>query len=192
MKYPDYGLLPELDTSQWFNTSESLTLDALKGKVVVIYAFQMLCPGCVSHGLPLMRKLDAFYQNSELQVIGLHTVFEHHSAMEPVSLQAFLHEYRIRFPVAVDRPGSSGPVPTTMAAYSLQGTPSYLVLDRQGHLRLKHFGALDELQLGDLIAGLLAEPVVCEQSATDTDKPAVSVDDAQGELPVCDEHGCSI
>jgi hypothetical protein len=47
-----------------------------------------------------------------LAVIGLHTVFEHHSAMQEDSLRAFLHEYKVQFPVAIDKPGIAGdPMP---------------------------------------------------------------------------------
>jgi len=41
---------PPLQVAQWFNTPAPLSLEALRGKVVVLEAFQMLCPGCVSHG----------------------------------------------------------------------------------------------------------------------------------------------
>lgn len=43
---------PELDVIQWFNTEEPPTLAGLRGRVVVLHAFQMLCPGCVRSGLP--------------------------------------------------------------------------------------------------------------------------------------------
>ena len=46
---------PPLEAARWFNTVEPLTLDLLRGRIVVIEAFQMLCPGCVSHGLPQAR-----------------------------------------------------------------------------------------------------------------------------------------
>jgi hypothetical protein len=86
---------PELVTSQWFNSPEPLTLASLKGKVVLIHAFQMLCPGCVAHGTPQAEKARRIFKGSDLQVIGLHTVFEHHEAMTPISLKAFIHEYRL-------------------------------------------------------------------------------------------------
>jgi hypothetical protein len=34
---------PAWSTSRWFNTSEPLTLDTLRGRVVLLHAFQMLC-----------------------------------------------------------------------------------------------------------------------------------------------------
>ena len=95
---------PELQVAQWFNAPAPITLSALRGKVVAIEAFQMLCPGCVSHGLPQAQKLRKIFPEEHLVVLGLHTVFEHHAAMTPVALQAFLHEYRIGFPVGVDMP----------------------------------------------------------------------------------------
>jgi thiol-disulfide isomerase/thioredoxin len=147
---------PPLDVSEWFNTPAPLSLDALRGKVVVVEAFQMLCPGCVSHGLPQAQKLRKIFPEEHLVVLGLHTVFEHHAAMSPVSLRAFLHEYRIRFPVGVDTAGSSA-LPRTMEAWGLRGTPSLVLIDRAGNLRARHLGAVHDLQIGAEIATLCAE-----------------------------------
>lgn len=147
---------PELQVSQWFNTDKDITLASLRGRVVVLEAFQMLCPGCVSHGLPLARKVQQTFSRQDVAVIGLHSVFEHKDAMTPVSLAAFLHEYRITFPVGVDAPGS-GTLPRTMAAFKMRGTPSLLLFDRTGTLRAHHFGKVSELALGAEIGTLLAE-----------------------------------
>lgn len=146
----------ELTVSQWFNTDQDITLASLRGQVVVIEAFQMLCPGCVLHGLPLAQKVERTFASEAVSVLGLHTVFEHHAAMTPVSLAAFLHEYRITFPVGVDSAGAE-PVPKTMEAFKLRGTPSMLVIDKAGALRGHHFGEVNEMQLGAEIAMLLAE-----------------------------------
>jgi peroxiredoxin len=152
--------LLEIDAAEWLNTPEPLSLAALRGKVVVIEAFQMLCPGCVSHGLPQAQAIRRIFPESEVAVIGLHSVFEHHAAMTPTALRAFLHEYRITFPVAVDHPGENGPLPRTMEALRLQGTPSLLLFDRRGALRAHHFGQVHDLVIGAEIATLLAEPAV--------------------------------
>lgn len=58
MERPDDTALrpaPEWSVSQWFNTDGNPTLAGLRGRVVMIEAFQMLCPGCVAHGLPLAQ-----------------------------------------------------------------------------------------------------------------------------------------
>jgi hypothetical protein len=91
-------------------------------------------------------------------VIGLHTVFEHHAAMTPTSLEAFLHEYRITFPVGVDAHEEGKAVPVTMARYGLCGTPSLVLIDRAGLIRFRGFGHEPDLALGARIAQLIAQP----------------------------------
>lgn len=129
---------PAIDAACWFNTDTPLNLDALRGRVVVIEAFQMLCPGCVSHGLPQASRIRETFGHGDVVVLGLHSVFEHHEAQSPTSLEAFLHEYRIAFPVAVDAPGESGGMPVTMARYGMQGTPTLVLIGRNGHRRAQH------------------------------------------------------
>jgi peroxiredoxin len=150
---------PPWTTREWFNTRDAVQLADLRGKVVVLHAFQMLCPACVRHGLPQAQLVHAHFALQDVAVIGLHTVFEHHAAMTPVSLQAFLHEYRIGFPVGVDAPSADArnPIPVTMQAYGMQGTPSLVLIDRNGHLRHHAFGAVDDLALGAAIATLILE-----------------------------------
>ena len=156
-RLPVMGPAPEWDVSEWLGPEPpSLTVAGLRGRVVVIEAFQMLCPGCVSHGLPLARKVHSVL-GDEVVVLGLHTVFEHHEAMTPVSLKAFLHEYRITFPVGVDRAQGRG-TPVTMQRYGLQGTPSMIIIDKSGQLRTVAFGQVDEVSLGVQWGLLLAEP----------------------------------
>ncbi|HWL31145.1 MAG TPA: TlpA disulfide reductase family protein [Xanthobacteraceae bacterium] len=147
---------PELVVDRWFNTPQPLTLAALRGRVVLLHAFQMLCPGCVATGTPQAEKAHRIFGPSDLQVIGLHTVFEHHAAMTPVALEAFIHEYRLTFPIAVDRPGDPGPIPMTMAAYQMQGTPTAIIIGRDGRIAFQGFGAEDDMALGARIAAALA------------------------------------
>jgi peroxiredoxin len=152
---------PPWTTREWFGIDSAVQLTDLRGKVVVLHAFQMLCPACVHHGLPQAQRIHATFAAQDVAVIGLHTVFEHHTAMTPVSLQAFVHEYRIRFPVGVDAPSidAHNPIPVTMQAYGMQGTPSLMLIDRKGRLRQHTFGAVEDLALGAAIATLIAEGV---------------------------------
>lgn len=147
----------ELDVSEWAN-SDPVDLAELRGRLVVIETFQMLCPGCISHGLPQAQRVRQTFPVSDLVVLGLHTVFEHHDVMGPDALRVFLSEYRINFPVAVDRPSLDGHIPVTMARYQLRGTPSTLIIDRRGRLRHSIFGAADDLVLGALLGELAGEP----------------------------------
>ena len=52
---------PAWSTSAWFNTDGALQLADLRDKVVVLHAFQMLCPACVHHGLPQAQRIRAAF-----------------------------------------------------------------------------------------------------------------------------------
>jgi hypothetical protein len=145
---------PDWQVSEWLN-SKPLTLGGLRGRVVVLHAFQMLCPGCVSHGLPQAMRIRAAFPRDEVVVVGLHTVFEHHEVMTPAALRAFVHEYRLNIPIGVDAPGPDGGMPQTMRAYALRGTPSLILIDREGHWVDNLFGRPDDLSVGAAIARLM-------------------------------------
>lgn len=157
---------PSLAVAQWFNTDQDLTLESLRGEVIVMEAFQMLCPGCVSHGIPQAQRIQQTF-GEDVTVLGLHTVFEHHAAMTPVSLEVFLHEYRITFPVGVDEHQPGVDTPVTMSRYQLRGTPSLVVTDRKGLVRASTFGQQSDLALGALLGQLLDEPIAPEHCDPD-------------------------
>ncbi|QPI53357.1 redoxin family protein [Massilia antarctica] len=147
---------PEFQVVAWLNAPVPVSLAGLRGKVVAAYAFQMLCPGCVSHAIPQAKHVRQIFAREDVEVLGLHTVFEHHAAMGSAALEAFIHEYRIDFPVGIDQPSGQGPLPLTMQAYQLRGTPTLLLFDRQGVLRHTLLGAVHDMQVGALIAQLAA------------------------------------
>lgn len=159
---------PAFAVSRWFNTPEPLKLDKLRGRIVVLHAFQMLCPGCVAHGTPQAEKLHRLLRgNDDVVVIGLHTVFEHHAAMTPVSLEAFIHEYRLTMPIGVDQAGDGTPIPVTMQRFCMRGTPTTIIIDRAGRIRHHEFGQNDDLALGLRIGALLSEPKIRADVASD-------------------------
>lgn len=169
---------PPLQVGHWLNTPQPMTLADLRGRVIALHAFQMLCPGCVAHGLPQATRMHEHFAAEQVAVIGLHTVFEHHGVMQPpAALRAFIHEYRLAFPIAIDLPDPrGGAVPLTMQALELRGTPSLILLDKQGRIRLHEFGRVDDLHVGAVIGQLIAEPA---------DPAPIG--------PVhCDEQGCRV
>lgn len=178
---------PEWLTTTWFNTPEALTLERLRGRVVVVHAFQMLCPGCVAHGIPQAQRVAEAFKRAPLTVVGLHTVFEHHEAMGVQSLRAFLHEYRVRFPVGVDAPGLDGDaIPRTMRAYAMQGTPTTVIIDAYGRLRRQVFGVHDDLLLGAELGRLLVEAERGAKGMAMDSRPSPTKN------AECGEDGCTI
>lgn len=147
---------PEWRVAEWANTDEPLPLAALRGRVVFALAFQMLCPGCVSHAWPQAMRVRSVFDPRDVAVVGLHAVFEHHAAQgSRAALDAFLKEYGISAPVAIDAPSQDGGVPETMRAYGMQGTPTVMLIDRAGRLRMQRFGHIDDLTLGASIQALI-------------------------------------
>ncbi|MBS0214108.1 MAG: TlpA family protein disulfide reductase [Proteobacteria bacterium] len=149
---------PAWQVREWLNADDPPSLQSLRGKVVLLEAFQMLCPGCVSHGIPQALRARQTFPEDALAVLGLHTVFEHHAAQgSAIALKAFLHENRVHFPVGIDAHAEGEAIPLTMRAYAMQGTPTLLLYDRKGRLRMQRFGMIEDMQLGAEIATLIGE-----------------------------------
>jgi thiol-disulfide isomerase/thioredoxin len=177
-------LAPPWHTTDWLNTPEPLTLGGLRGRVVLLHAFQMLCPGCVARGIPQMQRVAELFAGAPLVVVGLHTVFEHHEAMGPASLRAFLHEYRVRFPVGIDAPDPDGQAtPRTMRAYAMRGTPTTILIDAQGRLRRQVFGSHEDLLLGAELQTLLLEAQANAGFSRQEETLSSGCDDAGCALP---------
>jgi peroxiredoxin len=148
---------PELSVHTWFNTEHPLHLSALRGRVVVLVAFQVLCPISISCGIPQAQRIHETFAPSDVAVIGLHTTFEHHDAYAGAVLKAFIQEYRLKFPIALDSASIGGPIPQTMDRYKMRGTPSLVLIDRNGLIRKHAFGAAEDLRIGAEIGALTQE-----------------------------------
>jgi AhpC/TSA family len=148
---------PELLVQTWFNTDRPLLLSALRGRVVVLAAFQVLCPNSIGGGVPQAQRIYETFEPKDVAVIGLHATFEHHDAVSAAVLKAFIHEYRLKFPIALDQPNPASPIPHTMERYKMHGTPSLVLIDRHGLVRKHAFGAVDDLRVGAEIGALTQE-----------------------------------
>jgi len=73
-------------------------------------------------------------------------------------LKAFIHEYRLKFPIALDQPNPTSPIPHTMDRFNMRGTPSLVLIDRQGVVRKHAFGPIEDLRIGAEIGALTQEP----------------------------------
>ncbi|HEY2144495.1 MAG TPA: redoxin domain-containing protein [Steroidobacteraceae bacterium] len=148
---------PELLVQSWFNTDRPILLAGLRGRVVVLAAFQVLCPNSIATGVPQAQRIYETFAPSDVAVIGLHTTFEHHDAFNTAVLKAFIQEYRLKFPIGLDQPNANGPIPHSMERYQMRGTPSLVLIDRHGMVRKHTFGGVDDLRLGAEIGALTQE-----------------------------------
>jgi len=156
---------PELLVQTWFNTDRPLLVSGLRGKVVVLAAFQVLCPNSIAAAVPQAQRIHEIFEPKDVAVIGLHATFEHHDAFNAAVLKAFIHEYRLRFPIALDQPNPASPIPHTMDRYKMRGTPSLVLIDRHGFVRKHAFGPVDDLRIGAEIGALTQESAAAAAAA---------------------------
>ena len=185
-QFTEYPKAAEIEASAWINTAKPLSLAQMRGTVVVIHVFQMLCPGCVLHGIPQTQLIRQTFSEKQVKVLGLHSVFEHHSVMNIDALRAFSAEYRITFPIAIDAPSTSGHIPKTMQRYGLQGTPTLILIDKLGRLRLQHYGKIADMQVAKLISELVGE----QQDELQLE-PATTTLDSEKDTQ-CTDTGCQL
>ncbi len=74
----------------------------------------------------------------------------------PVSLEAFIDEYRLTFPIGVDEPAEGTPLPIIKGRYGMQGTPTSILIGRDGKVVHNGFGPGRDMALGAIIAAELA------------------------------------
>ena len=165
---------PELSVQTWFNSDRPVSLDSLRGRVVALGAFQVLCPNSIAVAIPQARRIHETFEPSDVAVVGLHATFEHHQAYSLPLLKAFIHEYRLKFPIGLDSANAAGPIPHTMERYQMRGTPSLVLIDRQGMIRKHAFGPADDLRIGAEIGALAQEaaPQVASPAVTDQQSAA--------------------
>jgi cytochrome c biogenesis protein CcdA/thiol-disulfide isomerase/thioredoxin len=140
---------PDLDGAvQWLN-SPPLTLDQLKGKVVLIDFWTFGCINCL-HTLPHVKEWAAKYADKGLVVIGVHAP-EFAYEKDPANVKKAVADLGITFPVALDNNF------TIWRQFSNEYWPANYFIDAEGHVRYHHFGegAYEESEL--VIQQLLAE-----------------------------------
>lgn len=124
-------MAPELKTSEWLN-SEPLTLEGLRGKVVLLDFWAWDCPECAKT-LPGLKELHAEYADQGLVIIGVHTPRgEFEKNVEDV--RRTVGEKQIAYPVTIDHEY------LTWLDYLNNVWPTHFVLDQEGVIQLSHSG----------------------------------------------------
>jgi len=130
---------PPWQVSQWFN-SPSLSLEQLRGKVVLVRWFMgPSCPFC-SGTAPTLRALHDRYAAKGLAVVGMY----HHkeeTPLDPQQVEGWVKHYGYQFPVAIDKDW------TTLRKWWLDGherpyTSVSFLIDKTGVVRRVHLGGL--------------------------------------------------
>lgn len=133
---------------RWIN-SEPLTMESLRGKVVLVDFWTYTCINCI-RTLPHLVGWDKNYRDKGLVIVGVHTPeFTFEEKYENVVMAT--QKYGIKYPVAQDNDYA------TWKAYQNRFWPHKYLIDKDGVIRYDHIGegAYDETE--EKIRELLTE-----------------------------------
>jgi thiol-disulfide isomerase/thioredoxin len=130
---PDFGsLAAEVQgIDAWIN-SEPLTIEQLRGKVVLVDFWTYTCVNCI-RTFPFLKMWHSRYADDGLVILGIHTPeFEFEKDYDNV-LQA-VRDHDIAWPVAQDNDY------VTWSNYNNRYWPAKYLIDQNGVVRYTHFG----------------------------------------------------
>lgn len=144
-----YPSAPEvIGIQQWLN-SQPLTLQSLRGKVVLIDFWTYSCINCI-RTLPYMNAWHEKYAMNGLVIIGVHSP-EFDFEKETKNVQNAINQYNIKYPVAMDNDF------LTWRNYSNHYWPAKYLIDANGLVRYFHFGEGSYAETEQQIQQLLQE-----------------------------------
>ncbi len=136
---------PEILVKHWIN-SEPLSLESLRGRVVLLEFWATWCRSCVEV-FPKVKRLHEEHAERGLNVLAL--TRHYYTSPGPVEsaekelelIHNYVREHALEFPVGVSEDA------TTQMAYGAVGLPTVALVDRRGVVRA--FGRFDAGPEGD-------------------------------------------
>jgi len=123
---------PEFAEIEAWQNSPPLTMQSLKGKVVLIDFWTYSCINCV-RTLPYLTDWDRKYRDKGLVIVGVHAP-EFEFEKNPANVRDAIAQHGIRYPVALDNRLS------TWVNFNNRYWPAHYLIDRQGQVVFTHFG----------------------------------------------------
>lgn len=120
-----------------------VSLDSLRGKVMVLNFWYVACPGCRAELQALQHQYDAS-KAAGFVVVGVDVADDAHTTAD------FARQNGVTYPVFLDDRGRA------FAAYQIAATPTSFVIDRSGVIRDKFVGPVDQTRLAKDVATLLS------------------------------------
>jgi len=115
----------------WIN-SKPLSLEELKGKVVLVDFWTYTCINCL-RSLPYLKRWHEKYAKKGLVIIGVHSP-EFTFEKDVENVKKAVKELGIEYPVALDSDMK------TWHAYDNHYWPAKFIIDREGFVQFVHFG----------------------------------------------------
>ncbi len=142
-------LAPEFrGIERWVN-SPGLTLEQLRGKVVLIDFWTYSCINCI-RTLPYLTDWHDKYSRYGLVIVGVHTP-EFDFEKRPENVADAAQTFGIEYPVALDNNYA------TWNSFGVNAWPTKFLIDQSGHLRYGHRGEGAYAETEEAIRELLEE-----------------------------------
>ena len=116
---------------KWLN-SQPLSMQGLRGKVVLVDFWTYTCINCI-RTLPHVKRWHEKYKDQGLVVVGVHTP-EYPFERSTANVQAAIKRFGIPYAVAQDNRYA------TWEAYSNRYWPAVYLIDKRGRIVYTHFG----------------------------------------------------
>jgi len=142
--------------ARWLNT-EPLTLQSLRGKVVLVDFWTLACGNCIAT-LPHVAEWDGRYRGRGLVVVGVHTP-ETPEEADPGAIADAVQRFGIHYPIAEDSAYA------TWKAYRNHHWPAVYLIDKQGRIARSWTGEGSYYAIETSIRELLAQSAGAAQSA---------------------------
>lgn len=127
----------------WLNVDAPLSLEALRGNVVVLDFWTYCCINCL-HILPELAAIEDRYEGRSVAVIGVHTAkFPAEKARENVARA--IERHRIQHPIVLD------PEQTLWRLYGVRSWPTIVVIGADGKIFWHQPGEVSRDVLGEVI-----------------------------------------
>jgi thiol-disulfide isomerase/thioredoxin len=150
------GAAPEFTgIEKWLN-SDPLTMEQLRGKVVLVDFWTYSCINCI-RTLPYVTKWYETYKDQGLVIVGVHTP-EFAFEKETKNVQTAIERYKINYPVAQDNDFA------TWNAYNNRFWPAHYLIDQQGQIVYTHFGEGKYAETENAIRALLGQQATAAEN----------------------------
>ncbi len=145
---PEYPA-PDFPTQvDWLNVPAPLTMEALRGKIVLLDFWTYGCINCI-HMMPILEELEAKYGDS-LVVIGVHSAkFENEGVTD--NIRQIVRRYGLAHPVIND---NEFRVWGAYQQYGVNAWPTFAVIDPRGNLFAVQAGEIPFEAFDRVIGGM--------------------------------------
>jgi len=131
-KLPIKGKAPEITgIASWIN-SEPLTLEGLRGKVVLVDFWTYTCINCI-RTFPHLTAWHEKYKGKGFVLLGIHSP-EFNFEKKKENVERMAAENNLNYPIALDNDMK------TWNAFANRYWPAKYLLDAEGNIRYTHFG----------------------------------------------------